>query len=411
MTSSSVAGPPAPYDGLARLLLGPAEHGVHTRNWDVSELADLDGGRLLWGAAGGSSRGRGRALKQALRREAALVRLRTIGAHGFRLERVLRVASTGPRGRRATDPIRRVLYGGAFAQLARDAGTPTTLDLVLRDAGVVAVGRPRVTAGGSLLQPVHRGTQAAMLRVGAAGTMGDPAWAARGLAAVAARRDFPAPAPVGGGLHGSLSWTLESRLPGESPRRMTPALFREVVAALSRLPVTDRAAGEAARDHLDTLTEWFPERRERLEAWRACVVDGLAGVPAVLGHGDLWVRNLLATRGRLTGVVDWDAWTDGSAPGTDLLQLFATAWRAELREPLGAVWRRRPWDRPAFHAHAARYWGAFGINPSPSYLEALGIAWWAQEVVGTLRRIPIRRHDPAWVSANVLHVLDHRGCT
>jgi hypothetical protein len=47
-----------------------------------------------------------------------------------------------------------------------------------------------------------------------------------------------------------------------------------------------------------------------------------------------------------------------------------------------------------------------GVHPSEAVLDAVGIAWWASEVAGTLARLPHRAADPSWLRSNVDAVLD-----
>ena len=90
-----------------------------------------------------------------------------------------------------------------------------------------------------------------------------------------------------------------------------------------------------------------------------------AELPAVMAHGDLWTQNLLAGRGRLTGVLDWDAWQADSLPGTDLLHLVGMDRAARRRAGLGAAYLDRPWRSEAFGSASAGYWEALGERPGP----------------------------------------------
>jgi len=128
-------------------------------------------------------------------------------------------------------------------------------------------------------------------------------------------------------------------------------------------------------------------------------------LPAILRHGDLWAGNLLVDRGRLSGLVDWDAAHPAALPGADLLQLLATDFRRRAGRALGPEFLNRPWRSPAFSQATAGYWPVLGIRPDDALLELVGIAWWATEVHGTLARLPHRANDERWVVTNVDRVL------
>jgi aminoglycoside phosphotransferase (APT) family kinase protein len=122
-------------------------------------------------------------------------------------------------------------------------------------------------------------------------------------------------------------------------------------------------------------------------------------------HGDLWSGNLLVADGRLTGVVDWDAWHPSAVPGTDLLHLIATEEVLRTRSCLGDVWRQQPWESPAFALAARDYWQALGVRPSRQVLEAVGAAWWAGQVAHSIVMDAHLTHDGDWTERNVHAVL------
>jgi Ser/Thr protein kinase RdoA (MazF antagonist) len=132
----------------------------------------------------------------------------------------------------------------------------------------------------------------------------------------------------------------------------------------------------------------------------------LDDIPAVQRHGDLWAGNLLVDRGRLTGIVDWDAAHSSGVPGADLVQLVATDVRRRRRLPLGQAVLELPWRASTFTAATAEYWWALDIAPRRALLDVAGIAWWASEIHHTLVRFPQRRTDELWVAENVAAVLE-----
>jgi aminoglycoside phosphotransferase (APT) family kinase protein len=135
----------------------------------------------------------------------------------------------------------------------------------------------------------------------------------------------------------------------------------------------------------------------------------LRGLPAVHRHGDLWSGNLLVDRGRLAGLVDWDAAHPLGVPGSDLVQLLATDARRRAHQPLGQAFVARPWRSTAFRKATAGYWTATGTAPEARLLDAAGLAWWATEVHHTLVRLPHRAADERWITTNVDAVLTALG--
>jgi hypothetical protein len=256
-----------------------------------------------------------------------------------------------------------------------------------------------------VLQPGRLQGRDVMLRVGLSGSSADPTWAARALREVGAIAPLPAPELVDQGRLDSVSWSTETGLTGRTPRRLTPWLLRTVVDAFGAVPTASKDASSASRNDLARLKVRLPRHSPRLSALESALDVLGTSAPGVLGHGDLWTGNLLCRGDRLTGVVDWDAWHEATAPGIDLLQLFATSWRRHLGLSLGGIWGRRPWRHPTFVTGLAHYWSRWELEPSPEYLDALGVAWWAREVTGTLTRFPGQRHDHTWMAENVERVL------
>jgi hypothetical protein len=289
-------------------------------------------------------------------------------------------------------------------ELARGLRAPRVLDHVADRAGVAVTGRPHAGAGGGIVQPGRHRGRPVILRLGISGRVADPTGAARGLRRVADVPGLPVPEVVGEGRLDDVAWTVETRLPGSPPRRLTPTLLGSAVAALGAMPTTDLPAWGAARDDLRRITAALPGHAAHL-AGLETRLGALDSLPAVIGQGDLWTGNLLQRDGLVTGIVDWDAWREDAAPGTDLLQLFATAWRMHLGLPLGAIFGRRPWRHPRFGTALAGYWRRLGVRPDEAQLDAVGLAWWAREVAGTLTRFPELREDAPWLAANVGPVL------
>jgi aminoglycoside phosphotransferase (APT) family kinase protein len=200
------------------------------------------------------------------------------------------------------------------------------------------------------------------------------------------------------------SWTTEQALPGRRPERAGAALIAEVAEVCARLPMCD-GPPTAPVDDLRGAAARLPDRSDPLRALAERLEPALAALPAVQRHGDLWTGNLLVHRGRLGGIVDWDAAHPAGVPGADLVQLHGADARRRAHRPLGAAVLERTWRSPVFASATSGYWRAVGLAPDPATLDLAGIAWWATEVHHTLVRLPQRAADAAWIAANVDAVL------
>lgn len=363
---------------LERLLGGPAEGATST-----------------WSAA---PRGRGAGVGELLRH--AVARELRVGLH--RLEaaqgaetRVVRVPGPGHRS-----PALAWLRGGVVASVTRD-GSTTVLDELLAEARLttpeaVAVGRD----GSVLLHARARDGAPVVVRVGAG--PGDP----HPAAAVLRRMDLQdaaIPRIVDVGTTAGLGWTVETRLPGRRPDALTEAIVDDVGELLLRLP-GDGAPPTSWEEDLTTLAERAPEARAAVSSLVHDLRPVLARVPSVVRHGDLWRGNLLVQDGRLSGVVDWDAAHTCAPPGVDLLQLLTTERRGRGRG-LGEVFRARPWRDRRIRGPVAGHLDRRGVRADDRLLEALAVCWWAQEIAGTVRRLPMRAADHGWWEPNVRAVL------
>jgi hypothetical protein len=354
-------------------------------------------GRLADGASGG--------VRAAGAREAALRGLARRLPASLSIAAVHRLAPHRLRpGLRSG--LRAALRAGAVVELTANGGGRRIVDAVGDALGAVAL-RPRIAAGAggtTLVRARLADGSHALLRVAAAGAPGDPAPLADTLERLAAAGVPLAPRPLGRGRVARASWTAEQALPGRRPARATRGLVSQVASACARLPRSD-GPPTAAIDDLLGAAQRLPERAAPLRALAADLAPVLGALPAVLRHGDLWTGNLLVERGRLVGIVDWDAAHHAGVPGADLLQLLATDTRMRAHEHLGPAFVARPWRSAPFRRATAAYWRALGLAPEPEILDAVAIAWWASEVHHTLVRVPHRAVDEGWVAVNVDAVL------
>lgn len=366
---------------LARLLGPPDGSGYDVvdagRRWDALPAA----GHVLWGrppAPPGTPPGE--ALRHALRRERALGRVRA----RFRDTRTTRWAPPDLGGRPEWNALRSALLSGAVVEI--DPPRERLLDVAATAAGAAPVARFRPSSGGALLASVEVGGTRALLRVGGERTRPP---------------HLPlVPRVLAHGEVGGAAWSAETLLPGRRPRRVTKPLWDACVELCAALPAAD--APDALRDDVEELAASLPDLASELRAAGSEAWARLSRLGGAARHGDLWRPNLLAARGDLTGVVDWDAWHPAAAPGVDLLNLWAT----ERHGPgLGDAWRHRPWRAPELRAATEAYWSRRGLDPAPHDWDAIAVAWWAGQAAASLRRLPHVARRPAWVEGNVAAVL------
>lgn len=385
--------------------------------WSTAAPRPTTTGVVVWGGDVLDGRGVPALLRHAGRREVALARTR--GARGpAGARQVVRTAPPltrpGPAAR-----ARRWLAGGAVVRLAGPgAAAATALDTLAAAAGLdPAPGRPagpaagrsrlsglRVGSGGAVLLLGSAAGRPVVLRVAAQDGPGDPRPTAdplRRLHAAGVRR---IPEVLATGTHDGLAWTVETRLPGTTAGRLTPALLTQVADFCATLPPTGGPPAvppltSTGHTHLPGLVDGLARVEDVLAA-------GLPALPGVTGHGDLWAGNLLVEGAALTGVVDWDACHDGAVPGTDVLHAVATDDRMRHHRSLGAELLARPWqDGPTADLLVAA-WARAGLDLSPARQDLVGLAWWARQVTAALTRTPALAADRQWVRQNVEAVLD-----
>ena len=366
---------------------------------------------VVWGRTPEGSAPLVAAARRAARREASLRTLRRRVPAGVRLAAVHRLAPRGLGGARLRGGLRAVLRGGALVELHSGPGTPRVLDAVFEAGGVrPAGGRFHAGAGGAM---VVRGLlpdgSPAVVRVARAGAPGDPATAAGTLERLG-RDGIPfTPRLHAHGSTAGASWVAERALPGRRPPRASASLMRQVADVCASFPRGDGPPEATAAD-LSAVAAVLPDRAGALDALAPELAGTVETLPSILRHGDLWAGNLLVDpAGSLTGLVDWDAAHPSAVPGADLLQLVATELRRAAHLALGPAFLTRPWRSADYEEVSAPYWRALEISPDDDVRDAVGVAWWATEVHGTLARLPHRAADEGWVETNVDRVLTALG--
>jgi hypothetical protein len=399
---SAVAFLLAPADPMARAVTVEADP-----RWRLDRAA-VEGAGAVMAGRGPLPAGTGLflALRRAAARERFVGRLRLAPPQGLRTLEVVRLPPPAIRPGRLRAAGRRALLSGAAVVMARPefAGW-TVLDAVLAAAGADRVGPVRPGSGGSVLARVRlRDDRDGILRAGVEGTEGDPTEVGRALALLQPLGIAAIPRLLEHGRTAGVAWTIEALLPGRRPRRITSDLAAALGTMSATLPRRSEVPTSVAED-LRRIAAHLPETAPALGRVAEMARRDLAVLPAILRHGDLWAGNLLVEGGRLSGVVDWGAWHPSGVPGADLLHVVATERSHRSRKSLGQVWLEQPWRWPRYEELTRPYWASLGISPNRSALRAVGIAWWACQVAGSLDRLSHLAGDRRWVSRNVDLVL------
>lgn len=296
---------------------------------------------------------------------------------------------------------RAVIRSGVVIEPASEARTARRpIDDITGAAGASATAHLSVGWEGGVTAFVVTANGPAVLRMAAADGPRDPGRAADGLRHAAAAALPEIPRLLGRGVTAGFRWTLESRVGGRIPRRLTIPLLHDAAALVARLPRDVDAPGAFTRD-LATIAALLPHHLAASGARAADIAAAVTDLPAVMAHGDLWRGNLLVEGGHLSGVVDWDSWQPDAVPGVDPLHLVTTEERHRKRHPLGTVARTRPWRSAHFAAATTDYWRALRCRPDAVTLDAIGWAWWAAQIAADLRRRPALAGNSRWVSENV----------
>ena len=403
----------SPFDLLAYAFMPvePERHGVAVQaplDWRFDQSAiDSRADVVVWGRMPEGSASLASAARVAGLREVSLrtlrrrlpARLHVVAVHRLPPRRL----GTG----RVRGSVRAALRGGALVELGSAEPGARVLDAVA-EAADVHVGGPgfHAGAGGALLvRGFLSDGSAAILRVARSGSAGDPSAVADTLELLGRDRVPLTPRLYARGTTAGASWLAEAELPGRRPTHGSDSLTRQVAELCVSFP-RENGAPTATADDLAGIAAALPERAGEIGGLSTEVSVHMRTTPSILRHGDLWAGNLLVDRrGRLSGLVDWDAAHPAAVPGADLLQLVATEFRRKAHRALGPAFLAQPWRLAEFGEAAAGYWREVGIRPDDDLLDIVGIAWWATEVHGTLARLPHRAADERWVETNVDRVL------
>ena len=172
---------------------------------------------------------------------------------------------------------------------------------------------------------------------------------------------------------------VQSRLPGSSLRLRTApeaalhGAIDRALTALLRLRVPGAGDGGADADLLFNrfpgLAARWPEFRDlleplvtRLQQWQR-----RRRLPAVLTHGDYWIRNVLfdAAGETVTGIVDWERSRLNGTPGLDALHLALMSLAMEQGRDVTGMLRQawtRQWESAFLAAYIARLEAEYDLD-------------------------------------------------
>lgn len=343
----------------------------------------------------------------ALKREFVLARSRVRGLDSLHIVGVHRLEPPSWRGGMVRNALRHATLGGAILELSRVGRTHRVLDEVIEAAGA----QP---AEGAKLRPSYEGSALgairlepgvpAILRVAAEDSPAGPQTAADALRALEKADLDSIPRLFDSDVTCGAAWTTETLLSGRRPKSLTEDLSHQVARLCARFPSSESPA-TSLRDRLALIGARIPKWSATLRQLVVSTDEVVAGSPSVLQHGDLWTGNLLVSQGRLSGLVDWDGWHPAGLPGVDLLHLLIAEQRMDNLGSHGHVWSTRPWESSRFRLVSEGYWRTLGLHPSPRYLFALGVDWWASRIANYLSKAPYLTSDKRWVVDNVDAVL------
>ena len=376
--------------------------------WRLPEVPPSDIDVVLWGRLARNARPSPTLAVQASRRELSIRRLLARPPDGLRVVELHRLEPSQRAGTMRS-AIRSATLGGVLVELARGPRPNRVIDDVVRAAGADPWGvQLRPSGDGSALASVDVDGASAELRVAKIGHTKDPA---RGQAALATLADAGVPLvprPLGGGRTAGAAWSTESRLTGRHVGSLDGPFLRQIIEFLARLPAPkqDHDGKGAVTEHLDAVSEFFPEYASILAAASTAAERWGSGLSPILIHGDMWLNNVIATDGRLSGVFDWYTWHPAGLPGTDLLNLLAAVERATTGREVGSMFVDDYWRSPSVVQAMRVYFDALG-SPAPDSAElaAIAIAWWSSRIHGALYRALRQIDDRAWVERNLVRPL------
>jgi hypothetical protein len=220
-------------------------------------------------------------------------------------------------------------------------------------------------------------------------------------------------APLAAGDVGPAKYSVEPKVSGAHPLRMTSRLWDdclEFLIALHRLPLQEPALALAGTwPDLDLATDFLarhvePEERSILERVHRAITDRVGDLPGGGGHGDFWRENLIVRRGRLRAVVDWEWAGRDSLPMLDLMDLVGHLGfrRSRALQP-GPTFTEVLWPlaRRGGNEPIRLYCTETGTPRDPRTLEGVAMAHWLLRTARAGLNLEDRLRDPSWFGDNV----------
>ena len=251
----------------------------------------------------------------------------------------------------------------------------------------------RLGSGGGIRQRGLWEGSPVLARLGMQGSPADPSWHFAALH----RFDLEQiPRGVASGEIDGVCWSIEAFRPGHSPTSLSIPQARQAAAFVSKLPL-----GTAPTDVTRRAAEDLAKLAVDLGSVSNVVDTRLTNLPAVVMHGDFWSGNLLFDDGRLTGVIDWDSWSEHGVPGLDVLHLWAEELRSGRGVSYGELIDQRFWSDETVSRTVADHFADLSLDWNPDTQLILAAAWWMTAVAGAVRRNPILGANGTWMDRNV----------
>ncbi|MDH5504813.1 MAG: phosphotransferase [Acidimicrobiia bacterium] len=303
-------------------------------------------------------------------------------------ERVTWAAAPGHR--RRYPALRQALLGGyLWTELPSDS--PVRLlqsTTAFEPTDVLSLG-----SGGGVRQRGVWDGNPVLARLGLQGSPADPSWHFAALQ----RFDLEQiPRGVASGQIDGVSWSIEAYRPGRSPTRLSLPQARQAADFVAKLP-----QGTSRTEVIDRATDGLMKLAVDLSTVSEAVDARFTNLPAFVSHGDFWSGNLLFEGDRLTGVIDWDSWSEHGAPGLDVLHMWAEELRRLRGVSYGELVEQRFWSEETVRSMVADYFTARSLDWQPDTQLILAAGWWMTAAAGAVRRNPTLAFNDTWIERNV----------